>query len=63
MARAGIVVEAKHPTGWRHAMGQPASGERTALAFARILEERGTRTRVYRRTPDGPKVIYESPRS
>jgi hypothetical protein len=64
MARATIIVEKWSPVlGWQYDGGYPSSDEDLALLQARVLEARGTPVRIYRRTPDGPQVIYESPKS
>lgn len=63
MARATIVVEKWSPVlGWRHDKGFPEGGEDPALERAKFLEGKGIPARVYRRAPDGPEIIYESPR-
>ena len=64
MARAEIIVEKwVYSLGWQYDKGYPRNGEDLALLRAHLMEGVGVSARVYRRTPEGPKVIYESPRS
>lgn len=58
MARAQVIVEK-----WVCAIGYPNSDEDLALLRAHLTESVGVPARVYRRTPEGPQVIYESPKS
>ena len=63
MARATVIVEAWVPSlGWEYYRGYPEGDEVLALLRAEVLEQKGVPVRVYRRTPEGPKIIYESPR-
>ena len=61
MARATIVVEKWfYSIGWQYYQGYPSSDENLALSRAKLMESLGILARVYRRTPEGPEVIYES---
>jgi hypothetical protein len=63
MARAIIIVEKWSPVlGWQYDKGYPEDDEDLALLQAHLLEGVGVPARVYRRTPDGPEIIYESSR-
>jgi hypothetical protein len=63
MSRAGIVVEKwVYVIGWQYDSSYPKDDEDLAMLGAKSLEKAGVLVRVYRRTPEGPQVIYESPK-
>ena len=64
MTRSGIVVERWVVSlGWQYHKGFHKAAILAALECAFALENLGTPVRVYERTPDGPKIVHESPRS
>ena len=63
MARAGLVVEKWVVSiGWQYDKGFSAAAILAALEHAFALQNLGTPVRVYERTPEGPKVVHETPR-
>ena len=63
MARAMIIVEKwVYTIGWEYDKGYPKDDEDLALLQAQLIEGLGVPARVYRRTPEGPEIIYESSR-
>lgn len=61
MARVAIVVERWVVSlGWQYDKGFP--NEELALDRGATLEGERIPVRIYRRTPEGPEIIYESPR-
>lgn len=64
MTRATIIVEKWCPfSGWQHDKGFPGAAILAALAHAKDLESTGAPARVIELTPEGPRGIYESPKS
>ena len=64
MARTTIIVEKwDFSIGWHFESSFTESQLDLALKRAKLMEGIGVPAQVYRSTPDGPEIIYESPRS